>query len=115
MISITKSDDIAKITDTAIIPYIQSLVNNILKAYPNHSIESVGAIYFVENEKDFDNFKEFGLSSPLYDNRFEWIDEIGNGYSDGSIVINNDFSINIIGKTEFFNKGVHSNESHKYS
>ncbi len=115
MINITKSDDIAKITDTAITPYIQTLLNNILKAYPNHSIESVGAIYFVESELDFDKFKKFGLSSPLCDNRFEWLDDISNGYSDGCIVINNDFAINIIGKTEFFNKGVHSNESHKYS
>lgn len=116
MIKITKSDDIAKIIDKAIIPYIESLVSDILKSYSlNRSFESVGGIFFLESEKDFDNYKEFGLSSPLCEDRFEWIEEIGNGYSSGCIVINNDFAINIIGKTEFFNEGVHSNEPNKYS
>lgn len=104
MIIITKSDDIAKIKDNEIIPYIESLVLDILKTYSlNRSFEKVGGIFFLESEKDFDNYNEFGLSSPLCEDRFEWIEEIGNGYSDGCIVINNDFAINIIGKTEFFN------------
>lgn len=116
MIIITKYDDIAKIKDKAIIPYIESLVSDILKAYSlNRSFESVGGIFILESEKDFDNYNEFGLSSPLCEDRFEWIEEIGNGYSDGCIVINNDFAINIIGKTEFFNKGVSENELDKHS
>ena len=98
MIVITKADDLAKIKEKHVIPYIKNLLSNIQKAYcPARSLESVGAIYFLENEKDFDNFKKFGLSSPLFE-------EICNGYSDGCIVINNDFAINIIGKSEFFNK-----------
>lgn len=116
MIVITKYDDIAKIKDKKIIPYIESLVSDILKSHSlNCSFETVGGIFFLESEKDFDNYKEFGLSSPLCEDRFEWIEEIGNGYSSGCIVINNDFAINIIGKTEFFNEGVHSNEPNKYS
>ena len=105
MIVITKSDDLAKIKEKSVIPYIKNLLSNIQKAYcPDRSLESVGAIYFLENEKDFDDFKKFGLSSTLCEERFEWIEEICNGYSDGCIVINNDFAINIIGKSEFFNK-----------
>ena len=95
----------AEIDDKTIIPYIKNLLSNIQKAHcPDLSLESVGAIYFLENEKDFDDFKKFGLSSPLCEERFEWIEKIGNGYSDGCIVINNDFAINLIGKSEFFNK-----------
>lgn len=116
MIKITKYDDIEKIKDNKIIAYIKSLVSDILKAYSlNRSFESVGGIFILESEKDFDDYNELGLSSPLCKDRFEWLEEIGKGYSSGCIAINNDFAINIIGKTEFFNKGVHSNEPHKYS
>lgn len=105
MIVITKADDLAKIKENTIIPHIKILLSNIQKAYcPDCSLESVGAIYFLENEKDFDDFKKFGLSFPLCEKRFECIEEICNGYSDGCIIINNDFAINIIGKSEFFNK-----------
>lgn len=116
MIKITKYDDIEKIKDNKIIAYIKSLVSDILKAYSlNRSFESVGGIFVLENEKDFENFKESGLSSLLCEDRFEWIEEIGNGYSDGCIVINNDFAINIIAKTEIFKKGVSDNELDKHS
>ena len=63
MIVITKADDLAKIKEKSVIPYIKNLLSNIQKAYcPDRSLESVGAIYFLENEKDFDDFKKFGLS-----------------------------------------------------
>lgn len=107
MIKITKPDDILKIKDVSIIPYINCLVSSILNSYcANRSFEAVGAIYFLENEDDIKKHKEMNLTSPLTSERFEWIDDIGNGYSDGCVVINNGFAINIIGKTEFFNKGV---------
>lgn len=105
MIVITKADDLDKIKEKSVIPYIKNLLSNIQKAYcPDRSLESVGAIYFLENEKDLEDFKKFGLSSPICEERFEWIEEICNGYTDGCIVINNDFAINIIGKSKFFNK-----------
>ncbi|PKD27389.1 hypothetical protein RB5AMG_02078 [Ruminococcus bromii] len=107
MIKIVKPDDVLKINDKAIIPYINNLISSILYSYcANRSIEAAGAIYFLEYSSDFNKYKEMGLSSPLCEKRFEWIEEIGNGYSDGCIVINNDFAINIIGKTEFFPKEV---------
>ena len=66
MIVITKADDLDKIKEKSVIPYINNLLSNIQKAYcPDRSWESVGAIYFLENEKDFDDFKKFGLSSPF--------------------------------------------------
>ena len=107
MIKIVKPEDVLKINDKAIIPYINNLISNILSSYcANRSFEAVGAIYFLESSNDFDKYEKMGLSFPLCEKRFEWIEKIGNGYSDGCIVINNDFAINIIGKTEFFPKEV---------
>lgn len=105
MIKITKYDDLAKIKDNSIVHYIKNLLENILKSSSlNCSIESVGGIYFLENESDINRYSEFGLTSPINKERFEWIENLSNGYSDGCIVINNDFAINIIGKTEYFDK-----------
>ena len=45
-----------------------------------------------------------GLSSPLNEKRFEYIDEIRNDYYNGLIVLDNDRCINLIGKKIFFKK-----------
>ena len=101
MIKIVKSNDISKIPDKYIVPYITTLFDVLLSTYPpNCSLKTVGAIFFLENVDDLKKYKEMGLSSPITEERFEWIDGIGNGYSNGFIVINNDFAINIIAKTE---------------
>lgn len=105
MIKIVKSDDISKISDSAIKPYIEKLFNYLSETFcANSSIEAVGAIYYFENEDDFNKYEEIGLSLPIKENRFEWIDEIGNGFSNGYIVLNNEISINIIAKTAYFNE-----------
>ena len=51
---------------------------------------------------DFDKFKEFHLSAPLSESRFEWIEDVGNGYVNGCVVIDNDTAINLVGKKELF-------------
>ncbi len=116
MIKITKPDDVSKIKDVSVIPYINNLVSSIINSYcANRSFEAVGAIYFLENKDDIKRYEEMNLSSPLTCERFEWVENIGNGYSDGCVVINNDFAINIIGKTEYFNKEDSKNERGKHS
>ena len=103
MIKIICKEDIQRIPDKAIIPYINSYFDILISTYPpNCSLEAVGAIFFLESKEDFKNLIEFGLSSPLMEERFEWIDGIGEGYSNGCIVLNNDFAINIIAKDEYF-------------
>lgn len=92
-------------------------MQNILKIFSQSltqtsdcSLETVGGIFYVENEKDFDNYKKFGLSSKITESRFEWIDLIGNDFLDGCIVLDNDRAINIVGKADYFKKGVLNNE-----
>lgn len=103
MIKITIQEDIQPIPDKRIIPYIQAMLDNLLKiCFPDRSIESVGEIFFLESAEDFKFFCNMGLSSPLTEERFEWIDTVDEEYSNGCIVLNNEKAINIIGKTEFF-------------
>ena len=108
MIKITKISDLNNITDTKILPYLKALIKHILFEYEeicrSDSIEKFGAIFFIENTSDFDLYKEMGLSSPLNEKRFEYIDEVRGDYYNGLIVLDNERCINIIGKKEYFNK-----------
>lgn len=104
MIKIIKPDDISKVKDKKIIPYIENLMQTILNAYyPNSSLEAVGAIFFLEDENDIKMYEEMGLSSPLTEKSFDWMQKFARGYLYGCVVIDNDFAINIIGKTKYFN------------
>lgn len=100
MIEILTPDDVSKIKDCYIAEYIKNLLTNLLTQTSDCSLETVGGIFYVENEKDFDNYKKFGLSSKITESRFEWIDLIGNDFLD------NDRAINIVGKADYFRKGV---------
>ena len=108
MIKIAKISDLDNITDTKILPYLKALVNHVLSEYEeiccSDSIERFGAIFFIENTSDFDLYKEMGLSSPLNEKRFEYIDEIRSDYYNGLIVLDNERCINLIGKKECFSK-----------
>lgn len=106
MIEILTPDNVSKIKDCYIAEYIKNLLTNLLTQTSDCSFETVGGIFYVENEKDFDNYKKFGLSSKITESRFEWIDLIGNDFLDGCIVLDNDRAINIIGKAYYFKKGV---------
>ena len=98
MIEILTPDDVSKIKDCYIAEYIKNLLTNLLTQTSDCLLETVGGIFYVENEKDFDNYKKFGLSSKITESRFEWIDLIGNDFLDGCIVLDNDRAINIVGK-----------------
>ncbi len=108
MIKIAKISDLDNITETKILPYLKALINHILSEYKeiccSDSIEKFGAIFFIENTSDFDLYKEMGLSSPLNEKRFEYIDEIRDDYYNGLIVLDNERCINLIGKKEYFSK-----------
>lgn len=108
MIKIAKISDLDNITDTKILPYLKALIEHILSEYEeiccSDSIERFGAIFFIENESDFDMHKEIGLSSPLNEKRFEYIDEIRGDYYNGLIVLDNEKCINLIGKKENFKR-----------
>lgn len=103
MIIIKRMEDIARVRDNAIKPYIIDYFKYLIKTYcVNDSIEAVGAIYYFESIDDFMEYQAIGLSVPITESRFEWIEEIGHGYSNGCIVLNNDKAINIIAKTALF-------------
>ena len=108
MIEIFTPDDILKIKDCYIAKYIKNLFTNLLTQTSDCSLETIGGIFYVE--KDFDDYKSFGLSSKIAESRFEWIDLIGNDFLDGCIVLDNDRAINIVGKADYFKKGVLNNE-----
>ena len=108
MIKIKCIDDLEKIHDETIKPYISKLLQYILNEYaklcPDFSTEEIGAIFLLESEYDYVLYEEMGLSLPLTESRFECIDDIGNGYFNGCIVLDNDRAINIIGKQKYFDE-----------
>lgn len=108
MIKIAKISNLDNITDTKILPYLKALIEHILFEYEeigcSDSIEKFGAIFFIENTSDFDLYKEMGLSSPLNEKRFEYIDEIRQDYYNGLIILDNERCINIIGRKKYFSK-----------
>ena len=108
MIVINTVQDVKQIKEKHIAEYIENLVKYILDQYNDKkhrfdSLERIGAIFFIESFEDLDNYKKFGLSSPITDKRFESIDDIGE-YCNGTIVINNEFTITLIGKSKYFEK-----------
>lgn len=110
MIKITKPEDLEKIHDENIKPYIAALLGYILKEYsPDSSTNEIGAIFLLESESDYVLsdyvlYEEMGLSMPLSEKRFEWIEPVEHDYYNGTIVIDNDRAINIIGRKEYFEK-----------
>ena len=108
MIKIVNLDDLKKIQDTKIVSYLEFLVKHILFEYSDvcssDNIERFGAIFFIEDEADFDLHEEMGLCSPLTEKRFEYIDVIRENYYNGLIVLDNERCINLIGnKIHFIN------------
>ena len=108
MVKITKLDDLKKIQDTKLLPYLESLIKHILFEYSDvchpEDIEGFGALFYIESEIDFDLHKEFGLSAPLTEKRFEYIDEVRGDYYNGLIVLDNERCINLIGKKDYFKR-----------
>lgn len=106
MIKITRLEHLDQVPKKEIVPYIKKLLEHILKEYeeycPNGSLETIGAIYFVDSKGDWDKYLDFGLSMPVDESRFEWIETIEHGFVDSCIVLDNDRAINLIGPKENF-------------
>ena len=98
MIKILSTYDLLKIEDTVLREHVEGIVNDIMNYNAVDSLESVGAIFVLESADEPLNPSLFGLSLPLKEPRFEWIDT----FMDGVIVIDNSKSISIIGKAEYF-------------
>ena len=52
MIEILTPDDVSKIKDCYIAEYIKNLLTNLLTQTSDCSLETVGGIFYVENEKE---------------------------------------------------------------
>ena len=106
MVKITCLEDLEQIAELEIVPYIRNLLEYLLREYkeycPNGSIETIGAIYFIDSKSDLDKHLELGLSMPIDERRFEWIEYIGTNFVNSCIVLDNDRAINIIGRKEYF-------------
>ena len=114
MKTVITEDDLSSINDATIYRMASALYHTILTAYqedcPNLSIAEVGVIFIIEHPEDLDDYRFFGLSRPLTEDRIEYCNIAGD-YADCCIVINNDFAINLIGKKEYFiQKGLIYNE-----
>ena len=106
VIRITCVKDLDSVTDTCIKKHIESQLNYLLNTYVEEcsegSIESIGAIFYVEKSSDFESYTQFGLSSPITEERFEYIELLEDGYCKGLIVIDNERAIELIGKKNAF-------------
>ena len=106
MIKITCKKDLALVTDTYINKRIEKQLNCLMNTYTEEcsegSIESIGAIFYVEKSSDFDDYTQFGLSLPITEERFEYIELLEDGYYKGLILIDNEKIIELIGKKSAF-------------
>ena len=102
MIKIACKDDLDLIADVCIKKHIENQLNYLLNTYKYEcsegSIESIGAIFYVESSSDFYDYTQFGLSSPIN----EYIEQIAGGYCRSLIALNNENVIEIIGKKDIF-------------
>ena len=106
MIKITCVKDLDSVIDTCIKKHIESQLNYLLNTYVEEcsegSIESIGAIFYVEKPSDFESYTQFGLSSPISEERFEYLELLEDGYCKGLMVIDNEKVIEIIGNKSAF-------------
>ena len=59
MIIVRTMQDVDNIPVKSVVPYVRSLIMNILNAYSsNGSIETVGAVYFLEDQDDVRNYQQ---------------------------------------------------------
>ena len=108
VIRITCVKDLDSVTDTCIKKHIESQLKYLLNTYIEEcsegSIESIGAIFYVEKSSDFESYTKFGLSLPITEERFEYIELLEDGYCKGLIVIDNEKVIELIGKKSAFTR-----------
>ncbi len=105
MIKIVEKYDLEKVGDKILRERAEKIINDVMNYSAVDSLESVGAIFVLESEDELTNPEPFGLSRPIKESHFEWLDPFANAkYMDGVIVIDNDYAISIIGKSEYFRR-----------
>lgn len=121
MIRITKSEDLKQLSDCPkISEYLADLLNRLITDYPQYcadcSISQIGAILFLEDLRDFEDYKAMGLYEELNINSFEWIMTFED-YRILCIVVSNDYSLNLVCTRRLYNewlnslrKGAYNNE-----
>lgn len=113
MTEITKETDLKAVGDNDIRLKINELLQYFLKEYSafcaDGTIQSLGAIIVLEDKTDWNKLLKYGITAVNRD-VFEWIDSFTAEYKIGCIVIDNDKSLNIIGKNEFFDKYTEENK-----
>lgn len=116
MIKISTKDDLQKVNNKYVQEYIKDLLKYLLNEYQEYctdgSISSVGAIFYIEEAQDLEQYHEMGLYSPVNKLSFEWIMDIGNEYKNGCIVISTDFAINVIASNSIFRKVLEDKNEH---
>ena len=108
LIKVSKAEDISKISNTYVRQYVEKLFHHLIDVYKEEctdgNLDSVGAIFCVEAKEKFLQPELFGLVNPVTESSFEYIDEIGEGFSVGTIITNNSFAITIISATTNFER-----------
>lgn len=100
MIKVTKRDDLNGLTSyPKAYDYISGLLDDLLCDYKEYcadcSIRAIGAIYYLESLKDFEDHKSLGLEQSLKDTVIEWT-SIKEDICVICVVISNDYAINIV-------------------
>lgn len=108
MIRITKSEDLKQLSNhPKISEYITDLLNRLISDYseycPDCSIAQIGAILFLEDLKDFWDYKAIGLYQELSSECFEWQTNFDE-YLISCLVIDNDYSVNLVCTKELYNQ-----------
>lgn len=103
MIVIKNTDDLSKLKNTHLKNYIKSLLLRIFDEYQVECVdEQIGTIYYIETIEELKNGMNFGLTKRLTESRFEMIEEIGDGFSHGIIVVTNEYVISIFAPSFLF-------------
>ena len=85
--------------------YISKLLEDLLSDYSEYcadcSIRAIGAIYFMECLKDFEDYKSLGLEQSLEETTIEWTN-VKENICVICVVISNDYTINIVCETSLY-------------
>ena len=100
MIKVTEREDLKNLLCyPKAYDYISKLLEDLLCDYSeycaDYSIRAIGAIYYMESLKDFEDYKSLGLEQSLQDTVIEWTN-IKEDICVICVVISNDYAINIV-------------------
>lgn len=106
MIKVTEREDLKALSSyPKAYDYISKLLEDLLYDYSEYcadcSIRAIGAIYFMESLKDFENYKALGLEQSLKNTVIEWT-SIKEDICVICVVISNDYAINIVCSTPLY-------------